>query len=235
LDNTSLEGSSNLAYKIPHRQCELHSPDLPIPILWWRSVGHTHTAFVSESVIDEMAALANEDPVSYRMALLESRPRMQGVLKKVAEMAAWGRKLPSGTAFGVAVHESFGSSVAEIAQVSVDKNSYRVEKVWCAVDCGQAVNPDIIRAQMEGGIGFALSALQREAIQVRDGRILESNFHDYAPLRMREMPEIEVAIMPSEADPTGVGEPGVPPLAPAVANAIAAVTGQRLRRLPLKL
>jgi isoquinoline 1-oxidoreductase beta subunit len=235
LDPTSLEGASDLAYAIPHRQCELHSPEGPVTVLWWRSVGHTHTAFVAESVVDELAALAGKDPVAFRLDLLTERPRHQAVLKKAAEMAGWGRKLPAGTGLGVAVHGSFGSVVAEVAQVKVENGSYRVEKVWCAVDCGIAVNPDIVKAQMEGGIGYGLSALLREQIVIREGQVTASNFHDYAPLRMSEMPEVEVAIMPSDADPSGVGEPGLPPLAPAVANAIAAVTGKRLRELPLRL
>jgi isoquinoline 1-oxidoreductase beta subunit len=206
-----------------------------VTVLWWRSVGHTHTAFVAESVVDELAALAGKDPVAFRLDLLTERPRHQAVLKKAAEMAGWGRKLPAGTGLGVAVHGSFGSVVAEVAQVKVENGSYRVEKVWCAVDCGIAVNPDIVKAQMEGGIGYGLSALLREQIVIREGQVTASNFHDYAPLRMSEMPEVEVAIMPSDADPSGVGEPGLPPLAPAVANAIAAVTGKRLRELPLRL
>ena len=179
--------------------------------------------------------MAKQDPVAFRLDLMKDEARSRAVLKKAASMAEWGRSLPKNSGIGVATHASFGSYVAQVAQVSIADGKYKVEKIWCAVDCGIAVNPDIIKAQMEGSIGFALSALQREAIHFQNGKIQESNFHDYRPLRMTEMPHIEVAIIPSEAEPTGVGEPGVPPLAPAVANAIAHATGKRLRELPLRL
>ena len=235
IDPTSVEGADKIPYAVAHRQLELHTTDLPIPVLWWRSVGHNHTAFVVESVIDELASLAGRDPVAYRLALLKDQARHRAVLERVAHMAAWGRTLPPQQGLGVAVHASFGSVVAEVAQVSVTGSGYRVDKVWCAIDCGLAINPDVIRAQMEGSIGFALSALQREAIHLAAGKVVESNFHDYRPLRLSEMPEVTVAILESADAPTGVGEPGVPPLAPAVANALAKVTGKRLRELPLRL
>jgi isoquinoline 1-oxidoreductase beta subunit len=235
IDPTSVEGANKIPYEVPHRQCELHTTEVQVPILWWRSVGHNHTAFVVESIIDELATMAKQDPVAFRLDLMKDEARSRAVLKKAASMAEWGRTLPKDSGIGVAAHASFGSYVAQVAQVSIADGKYKVEKIWCAVDCGIAVNPDIIKAQMEGSIGFALSALQKEVIHFQNGKVQESNFHDYQPLRMTEMPHIEVAIIPSEAEPTGVGEPGVPPLAPAVANAIAHATGKRLRELPLRL
>jgi isoquinoline 1-oxidoreductase beta subunit len=157
------------------------------------------------------------------------------VLNLAAEKAGWGKPLPKGKGRGIAVHESFNSYVAEVAEVSVKGGVLKVERVVCAVDCGIAINPDVIRAQMEGGIGYGLSAALHGAITMKDGRVEQSNFHQYRPLRMPEMPAVEVHIVPSQAQPTGVGEPGLPPLAPAVANAIFAATGKRLRNLPLKV
>lgn len=235
IDPTTVEGAANLAYAIPHRQCELHSPELEVPVLWWRSVGHTHTAFVAETAIDELASLAGQDPLRFRLSLTSTTPRHQAVLTKVAAMANWEQKRPPGVGLGLAVHQSFGSVVAEIAEVSITGTKYRVNKVWCAVDCGIAVNPNIVKAQMEGGIGYGLSALQSEAIRLQEGRVVASNFHDYKILRHSDMPQIEVAILASDADPSGVGEPGLPPIAPAVANAIFQATGKRLRQLPLSL
>jgi isoquinoline 1-oxidoreductase beta subunit len=205
-------------------------------VQWWRSVGSTHTAFSTETLIDELAAAAGEDPVAFRRTMLASHPRHRGVLELAADKAAWGKPLAKGRGHGIAVHESFNTFVAQVAEVTVLKNGgFRVDRVVCAVDCGVAVNPDVIRAQMEGGIGYGLSAALHGAITLKDGRVEQSNFHDYPPLRINEMPRVEVYIVPSSEKPTGVGEPGVPPIAPAVANAIAAATGQRLRNLPLRL
>jgi isoquinoline 1-oxidoreductase beta subunit len=186
-------------------------------------------------MIDELAHLAGVDPVQFRLNNLSKHPRRIGVLKAVAAMAEWGRKLPPNTGLGVAVHESFRSFVAEIAQVKVQGKEFKVEKVWCAVDCGIAVNPDVVKAQMEGGIGFALSAALNGEITLKNGEVEQSNFHDYRPIRISDMPPVEVHVVKSDADPTGVGEPGVPCLAPAVANAVFSATGKRLRKLPLNL
>ena len=202
---------------------------------WWRSVGSTHTAFAVECMIDEMAAAAGRDPVAYRMALLEGHPRHQAVLKLAAEKAGWGSPPGEGRARGVAVHESFNSYVAQVAEVTVRGNAFSVDRVVIAVDCGVAVNPNVIEAQMEGGMGFGLSAALVSELTLKDGLVEQSNFHDYQVLRINQMPLVEVHIVPSAEPPTGVGEPATPVIAPAVANALAAATGRRLYRLPLKL
>ncbi|MGH8502420.1 MAG: molybdopterin cofactor-binding domain-containing protein [Gammaproteobacteria bacterium] len=235
VDHTSVEGASNLPYAIANLRVDLHTPEVGVPVLWWRSVGNTHTAFANEVFLDELAHAAKQDPVELRRRLLKGHPRHLGVLNLAAEKAGWkGAKLDKGRGRGVAVHESFNSFVAEIADVAIDKKGkLRVERVVCAVDCGIAVNPDVIRAQMEGGIGYGLSAALREAVRLADGEVQTANFDSYQPLRIHEMPEIEVHIVPSNAAPTGVGEPGVPPIAPAVVNAIFAATGKRIRSLPL--
>lgn len=239
VDITSVEGASNLAYSIPNLHVELHSPRLGVPVLWWRSVGHTHTAFSTEVFIDELAVAAGKDPYEFRRALLAHQPRHMGVLELAAAKAGWGKPLAPKSGVrrgrGIAVHESFHSFVAEVAEVSVKPDgSFSVDRVVCAVDCGIAVNPDQIGAQMEGGIGFALSAALHSAVTFKDGRVEQSNFDNYPLLRISAMPQVEVHIVPSQAAPTGVGEPGVPPLAPAVANALFAATGKRLRKLPFE-
>ena len=234
IDFTSVEGASNLAYAIPNLRVELHSPRIGIPVLWWRSVGHTHTAFATEVFIDELAVAAGQDPYQYRRALLADRPRHRAVLELAAEKAGWGTPLPKGRGRGIAVHESFDSFVAQVAEVTVRPDgSFKVDRVVCAVDCGVAVNPNAIEAQMEGGIGFGLAAALHGKITLKDGRVEQSNYADYPLLRIGEMPRVEVHIVPSEARPTGVGEPGVPPIAPAVANALYAATGRRARDLPI--
>ena len=236
VDVTSVEGASTLPYEIPNLLVDLHTTKIGVPVQWWRSVGSTHTAFSTETFIDELAAAAGTDPVEYRRALLAKHPRHLGVLNLAAQKAGWGKPLPKGRGRGIAVHESFNTFVAEAAEVTVKSDgSFSVDRVVCAVDCGVAINPDVIRAQMEGGIGFGLAAALHGAITLKDGRVEQSNFHDYPVLRINEMPQVEVHIVPSSEKPTGVGEPGVPPLAPAVANAIFAATGKRLRNLPLKL
>ncbi|MGE8358645.1 molybdopterin cofactor-binding domain-containing protein [Pseudomonas sp.] len=239
IDHTSVEGVSNLSYAVPNLQVELSTPtNIQVPVLWWRSVGHTHTGYVAETMIDEAAVAAGKDPYTFRDSLLEKHPRHRGVLKLAAERAGWDKPLAPGAngekrGRGIAVHESFGSFVAQVAEVTVKADgSYRVDRVVCAVDCGIAINPDVIHAQMEGGIGFALAAARHGAITLKEGRVEQSNFHDFQVLRINEMPTIEVHIQPSGENPTGVGEPGVPPLAPAVANALFAATGVRLRKLP---
>ena len=237
IDATSVEGVSDSPYlkEIPNHRLDLHSPKTGIPVLWWRSVGHSHTAFVMESLIDELAQAAGKDPVEYRRALLKNHRRHLGVLNLAVEKAGWDRRLPEGRARGVAVHESFGSFAAQVAEVSVEDGRIRVHRVVCAIDCGIAVNPETIAAQMESGIAFGLGAALHSALHFKDGRVQESNYHDYRVLRMNEMPVVEVHIVPSTEKPGGIGEVGVPPIAPAVANAVAALTGQRLRELPLRL
>jgi isoquinoline 1-oxidoreductase subunit beta len=241
IDHSSVEGANNLPYAIDDMTVDLHSPTIGVPVLWWRSVGSSHTAFSTETMIDEAAQVAKKDAVAFRLAMLEKHPRHQEVLKLAASKAGWGAPLTPKAkgerrGRGIAVHESFGSFVAQVVEVTVKTDkSYRVDRVVCAVDCGLAINPDIIRAQMEGGIGFALSAARYGEITLKDGIVEQSNFHDYRMITIAEMPMVEVHIVPSAKAPTGVGEPGVPPLAPALANAIAAATGIRLRKMPLQL
>lgn len=237
VDSTTVEGVADSPYMkaVAHHRVQLHAPRTGVPVLWWRSVGHTHTAFVMETLIDELAQAAGKSPLEYRRTLLKDHPRHLGVLNLAAEKINWeGSKPLVGRARGVAVHESFGSFVAQIAEVSLDQGKVQVHRVICAIDCGIAVNPDGVVAQMESGIAFGLSAALHGALSFKDGRVEQSNFHDYKVLRIHEMPLIETYIVPSTERPSGVGEPGTPPIAPAVANAIAALTGQRLRELPLR-
>jgi isoquinoline 1-oxidoreductase beta subunit len=237
IDETSIEGAANSPYlaAIADHRVDLHSPEIPIPVLWWRSVGHSHTAFVVESFIDELAHAAKKDPVAFRRELLPEGSRHRRVLDKAAEAFGWGQSLPEDHAAGIAVHESFGSFVAQAAEVSVEEGRIRVHRVVCAIDCGPVINPDGVEAQMESGIVYGLSAALHGEITLKDGRVEQSNFHDYPVLRMNEMPQVEVHIIPSTDKMGGAGEPGTPPIAPAVANALFALTGKRLRRLPLRL
>ncbi|HXV20007.1 MAG TPA: xanthine dehydrogenase family protein molybdopterin-binding subunit, partial [Desulfuromonadales bacterium] len=234
VDETSVEGASDIPYAIPNLLVDLHSPKNVVPVLWWRSVGHSHTAFVVEGFLDEAAHAAGKDPFEFRRALLAGKPRHRGVLELAAQKAGWGKALPAGRGRGIAVHESFGSFIAQVAEVSVGpKGEVRVHRVVCAIDCGKIVNPDTIEAQMESGIVFGLSAALHGAITLKNGRVEQGNFDDYPLLRIDEMPQVEVHIVPSEEAPGGVGEPGVPPVAPAVANAVFAASGARLRSLPM--
>jgi isoquinoline 1-oxidoreductase subunit beta len=240
IDPVSVEGAANLPYSIPNLQVELHTPsDIPVPVLWWRSVGSSHTAFSTETFIDEVAQATGQDPVALRLKLLHDHPRHAGVVQLAADKAAWDKPLqqPSGVrrGRGIAVHESFHTFVAQVAEVSVKPDgSVKVDRVVCAVDCGTAINPDNVRAQVEGSVGFALGAALHQEITLKEGQVEQGNFNDFPLLRIDEMPQVEVHIVPSSEAPTGIGEPGVPPLAPAVANAIAAATGKRLRRLPFR-
>jgi len=241
IDHVSVEGASNLPYAIPNLTVDLHTPtDIPVPVLWWRSVGSSHTAFSTEAFLDEVAAAAGKDPYAMRLELLAKQPRHAAVLKLAAEKAGWGSPLKAGKlgerrGRGIAVHESFNSVVAQVAEVTVGKDgTVRVDRVVCGVDCGTAINPDNIRAQVEGGVGFALSAVFSGEITLKDGKVEQGNFDGYPLLRIADMPVVEVHILPSAKAPTGIGEPGVPPVAPAVANAIAAATGKRLHRLPIR-
>ncbi|HEY9536090.1 MAG TPA: xanthine dehydrogenase family protein molybdopterin-binding subunit [Kiloniellaceae bacterium] len=236
IDHTSVEGATTLPYHVPNIAVDLHTTDVGVPVLWWRAVGSTHTAYSTEAFIDELAEAAGKDPVAFRLDLLAEHPRHAGVLRLAAEKAGWDKPAPAGRARGIAVHESFNSFVAEVAEVSVaDDGTVKVEKVVCAVDCGVAVNPDQVKAQMEGGIGYGLGAVLHNAVTLTDGRVDQSNFHDYLPLRINEMPQVEVHIVESAEPPTGVGEPGVPPIGPAVANAVYKATGRRIRALPFAL
>ena len=237
IDATSTEGVANSPYVLgtPAHRVDLHSPKTGIPVLWWRSVGHSVNGFVMEGVVDELAHAAGQDPVEYRRTLLKDHPRHLAALNLAAEKFGWGTPPAQDRGHGIAVHESFGSYVAQAAEVSIEEGRIRVHRVVCAIDCGVAVNPAGVQAQMESGIVFGLSAALHSMLTLREGQVQESNFHDYPVLRMNEMPQVEVHIVPSTERMGGVGEPGTPPIAPAVANAVFALTGQRLRELPLRL
>ena len=234
VDSTSVEGSKEIFYDVPNFRCDVHMTEVGVPTLWWRSVGHTHTGYAVECFMDELLEAAGKDPVGGRLDLMAKHPRAAGVLRAVAELAKWNGPGPvDGRARGVAVVESFDTFVAQIAEVSVGEGGVpRVHKVWCAVDCGVAVNPDVIRAQMEGGIGFGLGHVLFAELTLDQGRPMQTNFDTYRSLRIHEMPEVEVAIVNSTEKPTGVGEPGVPPIGPAVANAMARHGLGRPRHLP---
>jgi isoquinoline 1-oxidoreductase beta subunit len=235
IDPASLEGAADIPYVIPNILVDLHTPKIEVPVQWWRSVGHSHTAFVVESFVDELSRAAGRDPYEVRREMLVDHPRHKAVLELAAERAGWGSPLPGGRGRGLAVHQSFGSFVAEVAEVSVSPaGEVRVHRVVCAVDCGRVTNPDTVKAQMEGGIAFGLTAALHGAITFKDGRVEQSNFQDYPLLTIKEMPKVEVHIVQSDEPPSGVGEPGVPPIAPAVANAVFAATGKRIRRLPIR-
>lgn len=236
IDSSSVEGAADLLYGIPNLQVDLHTPKIGVPVQWWRSVGHSHNGFAVEAFLDEVAHAGGKDPYELRRTLLAKQPRMRAVLELVAEKANWGKPLPAGIGRGIATHFSFDSYVAQVAEVSVDKDgTVHVHRVVCAVDCGRVVNPDTVKAQMEGGIIFGLTAALKDEITLENGRVQQRNFHDYPMLRMNEAPAIEVYIVSSTENPTGVGEPGVPPVAPALANAIFAATGKRVRRLPIRM
>lgn len=235
IDSTSVEGAANVAYAIPNLSVELTTTQTGVPVLWWRVVGSSHTAFAVEAFIDEAAHAAGKDPFAFRRDLLAHEPRMRGVLELAAQKAGWdpAKPLPKGRGRGIAVAEAFKTFVAQVAEVSVNKDgNVKVERVVCAVDCGTPINPDVIAAQMEGGIGFGLGAALHSAITLKDGKVEQNNFDGYQVLRFAEMPKVEVHIVQSGEAPTGVGEPGVAPVGPAVANAIFAATGRRIQSLP---
>jgi isoquinoline 1-oxidoreductase beta subunit len=233
VDITSVEGAANLPYAIDNFQVELHSPKIGVPVQWWRSVGSTHTAFSTECFLDEIARGTGKDPFDLRRALLDKQPRHKAALELAAHQAGWSKPMPKDRARGIAVHESFDTVVAQVVEISRRKDGVHIDRVVCAVDCGIAVNPNIVAMQMESGIGFGLSAALMGAITLKEGMVEQSNFHDYPVLRMSQAPRIEVHIVPSGTKPTGVGEPATPVIAPALANALAALGGKPLRSLPL--
>jgi isoquinoline 1-oxidoreductase subunit beta len=235
IDATSVEGVADTPYDIPNMRASLHTVETGVPVLWWRSVGHTHTAFVMETMMDDLASAAGKDPVQFRREYLAKHPRIANVLNMAADKAGWGAPLPKGTARGIAVHESFGSVCAQVAEVTVDNGKINVRRVVAAIDCGLAVNPLTIAAQVESAIVYGLSAALYGEITLKDGVVEQGNFHNYPVLRIDAMPAIEVHIVPGGTSPTGVGEPGTPPIAPAVSNAIFALTGKRLREMPFKI
>ena len=234
IDPTSVEGAATMAYSVPNIAVDLATTTTGVPVLWWRVVGSSHTTFAVEAFIDEVAHAAGEDGFSFRRKLLEHEPRMKAVLELAAEKAGWSSgPLPKGKGRGIAVAEAFKTFVAQVAEVTVDdKGHVTVDRVVCAVDCGIPINPDVITAQMEGGIGFGLGAVMYGAITLKNGHVEQDNFNSYRVLRMNEMPKVEVHIVQSGETPTGVGEPGVAPVGPAVANAIFAASGRRIHMLP---
>lgn len=235
IDPAAVEGLTNLPYGVPRVRVEWVKVDLPPGVWWWRSVGSTHNAFTVERFVDELALQARQDPLEYRLALLEKNPRAKKVLQTAAEASGWGRNLSSGRALGIAYHFSFGSHVAEVAEASVDKTTgaVRVHKVWVAVDCGSVIHPDIVAQQMEGGVMMAMSAALGEEVRFSQGGVTSTNFHAYPLLRADAACEVETKIVESGEALGGIGEPGVPPLAPALANAIAKATGAQIHDLPL--
>lgn len=235
IDGTSVEGAANLPYAIANLEVTYANPKLPVSLWFWRSVGSSQNAFVTECFLDELAKAGGKDPVELRRRLLAKEPRHLRVLDKVATASGWGTPLPAGHARGVAVHKSFGSYVAQVAEVSLEGKKVRVHRVVCAVDCGKVINPDTIRAQVESGIVYGLSAALYGQVRIDKGRAVESNFHDYKVVRMAEMPRVETHIVTNNDPIGGIGEVATPPIAPAVCNAIFALTGKPVRSLPIKL
>ncbi len=234
-DPSSVEGVDDLPYEIPNLLVESHQMEVGVPVQWWRSVGHSHTAFATECFIDELATLAHQDPYRFRRALLQKHPRHLGVLDLAAQKAGWAKPLPKGRARGIAVHASFESFSAQVAEVSVTEGKIQVHRMVCAIDCGRYVNPGIIAAQTQGGAIFGASAALFQELTFENGRLQQTNFHSFPMLRMNECPEIETHIVESSEKSGGIGEPGVPCAAPAIANAAFAATGKRIRRLPIRL
>lgn len=233
LDENTIDALANHAYDVPNMYFDTENADIAVPLGYWRSVGASQNGFFTECFIDEMAEAAGKDPLEFRRMLLQKKPRHRTVLEVAADKAGWGKPLPAGRARGIAMVESFTSHVAEVAEVSINPDGTpRVHRVVAAVDCGMIVNPDTVRAQVESAIVFGLTAALYGEITIKEGRVVQNNFNDYPMLRMKDMPIIEVHIVPSTEEPTGIGEPGTPPLAPAVANATYALTKKRIRRLP---
>lgn len=233
-DESPYEGAKDLPYDIDDIQLNYVYADPGIPVTFWRSVGHSHNAFVIETFIDEIASKLNQDSYRFRRELLDDEERHRAVLDKVAQISGWDKRSEE-TFKGIACHKSFGSYVAQVVELEANGANFEIKKVYCVVDCGTVVNPDVVHMQMESGIIYGLTAALYGEITFSHGAVQQSNFHDYQPLRMNETPEIEVVIMPSEENPTGVGEPGLPPIAPALANALFQATKKRQRKLPLDL
>lgn len=233
LEATVTEGVSDTHYAIPNFRCEQTRVPTPVTTLWWRSVGHTHTAYVMETMMDEVAEALGEDPLKLRKEWLKSSPRHVAVLKELEKLSGWGkRKAPEGRAWGLAIHESFNSVVGQVAEVSMQNGQPRVHRVWAAVHCGQVVNPEGAKSQVESSIAFGLSGALFQKIAINQGEVQTGNFHDFRVLRLPEMPQVEVAFVETDVAPTGLGEPGLPPIAPAVANAVYVLTKKRVRKLP---
>jgi isoquinoline 1-oxidoreductase beta subunit len=234
IDLTSVEGAANIPYGVANLKVELSTMPGGVPVLWWRAVGSTHTAFAVETFIDELAEAAGADPVDFRLGLLADHPRHAAVLKLAAEKAGWGSAIAEGRFRGLALAESFNTVVAQIVEISMpSQGETKVERVVVAVDCGTVINPDQVKAQVEGAVGFGLGAVLQEEITLTAGKVDQENYDTYTPLRINQMPVVEVHTVPSDAPPTGIGEPGVPPIGPALANAIYAATKKRVRVLPL--
>ncbi|HYV43417.1 MAG TPA: molybdopterin cofactor-binding domain-containing protein [Myxococcaceae bacterium] len=235
VDPTQIEGAADPGYTFPNHRVEVYPRDPGIPLAFWRSVGHSFNGFVMESFIDELAHAAGKDPLELRRALLKDSPRHLAVMNQVAETAGWGKPLPKGVFRGIAQHASFASFAAAVAEISVEKNEIRVHRIVTGLDCGQVVNPDIVRAQLEGAAIYGMSHGLKQNITIDKGGVVQSNFHDYEVIRLAEAPVIETVLVKSDEAPSGVGEPGVPSIAPAIANAVFAATGKRLRKMPLSL
>ncbi|HEX9186334.1 MAG TPA: molybdopterin cofactor-binding domain-containing protein, partial [Vicinamibacteria bacterium] len=222
-------------YDIPHQLADVVIHETGVRVGYWRSVSHALNSFAYESFMDEMALAAGKDPYEFRRALLGSQPRLRHVLEKAAEGSGWGRPLPAGRGRGIALMEGYGTAMAQVAEVSVDGDKIRVHRIVVAADPGRMVNPNIVRQQLESSIVFGLSAVLYGEVTLKDGRVEQTNFHDYPVVRMPESPAIEMHVVESEEKPAGIGEPGTALVGPAVANALFAATGKRLRRLPLRL
>ena len=234
IDSTSVEGATSLPYNIANFAVDLNTVESQVPVLWWRSVGSTHTAHSVETFMDQLAAATGQDPLAFRLAHLGEDERYKGVLEMVADKARWNTRQQDGKIKGIALHKSFGTYVAQVADLTVgDSGEYTVDKVVCAVDCGMAIHPDVIRAQMEGGIAYGLSPSLMSEITIKEGAVIETNFDRYQVVRMKDMPAVEVHIIPSAEPPSGVGEPGTPVIAPAVANALFAATGKLHTNQPI--
>jgi isoquinoline 1-oxidoreductase beta subunit len=232
-DKTTAEGLFDLPYSFASQHMSHVATKSGVPVGFWRSVGHSHNAFFSESFMDELAAASKQDPLAFRLGLLNDAPRYAAVLQKAADLAGWGKPLPEGHAHGLALHESFGSIVAQVAEISLANGQIRVHHVVCAIDCGTVVNPATVAQQMESGVVFGLSAALSGQIDIVGGVVQQRNFPNYPLVTLAQAPVVQTHIMASTRAPGGVGEPAVPPIAPAVANALFALTGKRLRTLPL--